>query len=163
MKQFKIYLDTSVINFLFADDAPEKMEITVDFFENFVKTAIYQTYISEFVIAEILDTKDDIKKEILLNVIENYQLSIINLNERKKIQDLANIYVQNGIIPVKKIADAFHIAVCVLNDIDFLVSWNYKHMANVKKESEVQSISIQNNLNNKLRIITPTELIYDKG
>jgi len=28
-----IYLDTSVINFLFADDAPEKKEITMDFFK----------------------------------------------------------------------------------------------------------------------------------
>ena len=36
-----IYLDTSVINFLFADDAPEKKEVTVDFFNNFIKTGIY--------------------------------------------------------------------------------------------------------------------------
>ncbi len=39
-----IYLDTSVINFLFADDAPEKKEITIDFFENFVKLGVYDTY-----------------------------------------------------------------------------------------------------------------------
>jgi hypothetical protein len=34
----KVYLDTSVINFLFADDPPEKKEITIDFFENFIRT-----------------------------------------------------------------------------------------------------------------------------
>ena len=33
----KIYLDTSVISFLYADDAPEKQEITIDFFDNFIK------------------------------------------------------------------------------------------------------------------------------
>ena len=37
MIESTIYLDTSTINFLFADDAPEKKEITVDFFENFVE------------------------------------------------------------------------------------------------------------------------------
>jgi len=31
MKKLKIYLDTSVINFLFADDSPEKQEITIEF------------------------------------------------------------------------------------------------------------------------------------
>lgn len=37
MKKLKIYLDTSVINFLFADDVPEFQKITEDFFENYVK------------------------------------------------------------------------------------------------------------------------------
>ena len=46
----KVYLDTSVINFLFADDAPEKKEITIDFFDNFIKTGIYKPYISNFVL-----------------------------------------------------------------------------------------------------------------
>jgi hypothetical protein len=54
-----IYLDTSVINFLFADDSPEKKEITVDFFDNFVKLGIYDTYITEYVIAEINQTTDN--------------------------------------------------------------------------------------------------------
>lgn len=162
MKKYKIYLDTSVINFLFADDAPEKMEITIDFFENFIKTGIYDTYVSDFVIAEILDTRDNSKKEKLLQVIEKYRISFIEISEQEKVTSLANEYIQKGIIPEKKIADAFHIAICVLEQLDFLVSWNYKHMANVKKESEVKNISIQNNLDDKLRIITPTELIYDK-
>ena len=46
-------LDTSVINFLFADDSPEKKEIIKDFFEIFIKIGIYDTFISGFVIDEI--------------------------------------------------------------------------------------------------------------
>ena len=42
MKKLKIYLDTSVINFLFADDAPEKRDITIEFFEHYVKTKFYE-------------------------------------------------------------------------------------------------------------------------
>ncbi len=34
MKKLKVYLDTSVINFLFADDTPELKTATIDFFEN---------------------------------------------------------------------------------------------------------------------------------
>ena len=36
----KIYLETSVINFLFAEDAPEKMKITEEFF-NVIDECIY--------------------------------------------------------------------------------------------------------------------------
>jgi hypothetical protein len=32
MKKIRIYLDTSIINFIMADDAPEKMATTKDFF-----------------------------------------------------------------------------------------------------------------------------------
>jgi len=36
MKKLRIYLDTSVINFLFADDAPEKRDLTAEFFKRVV-------------------------------------------------------------------------------------------------------------------------------
>ena len=58
----KIYLDTSVINFLFADDSVERMQITIDFFDNFIKTGVYKTYISGFVIDEISKTSDQKKR-----------------------------------------------------------------------------------------------------
>ncbi len=74
-----IYLDTSVINFLFADDAPEKKEITADLFNNFIRTGVYKTFVSPFVIEEILQPKDTDKKERLLNVISEYNIDIIEL------------------------------------------------------------------------------------
>ena len=40
MNKLRIYLDTSIINFLFADDAPEKKEITVDYFDKYVATSV---------------------------------------------------------------------------------------------------------------------------
>jgi hypothetical protein len=56
-------LDTSVPNFLFADDAPEKKEVTKDFFDNYVQNGIYETFISPFVISEIEDTKNEEKRQ----------------------------------------------------------------------------------------------------
>ncbi|MEI6436430.1 MAG: hypothetical protein WCP32_16500 [Bacteroidota bacterium] len=66
-QRLRIYLDTSVPNFLFADDSPEKMEITLDLFINFIKPSIYRSFISPVVIAEIEETKDDNKRIQLLN------------------------------------------------------------------------------------------------
>jgi len=46
----KIYLETSVINFLFAEDAPEKMKVTQEFF-NIINE--FEVYISDIVLLEI--------------------------------------------------------------------------------------------------------------
>ena len=37
MKQLRIYLDTSVVNFLFAEDAPDFHRVTVQFFDHYAK------------------------------------------------------------------------------------------------------------------------------
>jgi hypothetical protein len=36
MEKLKIYLDTSIISFIFADDSPEFKNITIDFFEHYL-------------------------------------------------------------------------------------------------------------------------------
>lgn len=160
-KKLKIYLDTSVPNFLFANDSPEKMEITVDFFENFVKLGLYDSFISDVVIAEIEDTNNETKKSDLISVIENYPIEILEYSEieAKEIQELAEQYIIHKIIPEKKLADALHIAICVVKRIDYLVSWNYKHLANVNREHKIKLLNWDLGYRVDLRIITPIELL----
>ena len=55
--------------------------------------------------------------------------------------------------------DAYHIAICTISNINFLVSWNYKHLANINKEKKIKILNLENNYNHELRIITPLELI----
>ena len=58
-RKLKIYLDTSVISFLYADDAPDKRDATVEFFDDFIANHKYEVYISDFVIAEIEGNTND--------------------------------------------------------------------------------------------------------
>ncbi|MEI6126614.1 MAG: hypothetical protein WCQ99_08705 [Pseudomonadota bacterium] len=58
MKKLKIYLDTSVINFLFADDAPDFKMVTEDFFKNYVLRKKFDVYASDVLIREVEKTKD---------------------------------------------------------------------------------------------------------
>lgn len=136
----QIYLDTSVINFLFADDAPEKKEITVDFFQNSILTEVYEVFISDFVLSEIYLTADTGKNE-------------------NEIRTLAHAYIENNVIPEKKLFDALHIAMCTIYQINFLVSWNFRHLANIRKEQQVRLVNISNNYFHDLRIISPTQLM----
>ncbi len=155
----KIYLDTSVINFLFADDAPEKKENTLDLFDNFIYKGIYEVFISSFVIDEIENTKDFEKRKKLLEVIERYPINFVEIEINTEIDNLANSYINNKVIPEKSKIDAYHIAVSVVNGIDYLVSWNYKHLANITKEHKVKLINYANNYYKEFRILTPLELI----
>ena len=157
--QLRIYLDTSVPNFLFADDSPEKKEITIDFFENFINKGKYKAYISSLVIAEIENTPEPSKRDQLINSIRKYPIEIISLNEYEEIEKLAQQYIDSSVIPLKKIMDALHVAVCTIYGINILVSWNFKHLANINQEYKIKSVNYQNKYFNELRIITPMEMV----
>ncbi|MBK8566859.1 MAG: PIN domain-containing protein [Saprospiraceae bacterium] len=158
MAKTTVYLDTSVINFLFADDAPEKREITVDFFDNFVKLGVYDTFVTEYVIAEINQTGNEVERAKLLKVIADYPIELLSVEKAEEIGSLAQNYLDNGIMPPKKLFDALHVAVCVVNKIDYLVSWNFKHLANINRERRVLAKNYELGYLHPLRIITPTEL-----
>lgn len=160
MAKPSVYLDTSAINFLFADDAPEKQAITVDFFENFVKTGAYEVFVSDFVLDEMNQTSNQDKRARLFKVLEDYPIELLELDDVDEIDQLAEIYLTTGVMPPKKLFDALHVAVCVCQKIDYLVSWNYKHLANVNREKRILAANYQHNYFHPLRIITPTELIY---
>lgn len=91
MKKLKIYLDTSVINHLFADDVPEAKQHTQNLFNFYIKNKVFETYISSVVIAEINDTKDELKRAKLLSVIDEYNLAYLDFDQNQaEIESLAN-------------------------------------------------------------------------
>lgn len=159
MKKLKIYLDTSVINFLFADDVPEFKKITHDFFENYVRKGKYLVYISDVVIAEIEKTKSREKKKVLLEIIERYSLRILTLSGES--DALAGAYIKEKIIPPKKIEDAQHIAIATCNQMDILLSWNFKHLSNIQKQIDVKIINEKQGYFYPLILTNPMEVIYE--
>jgi len=157
-KKLKVYLDTSVINFLYSEQSLEKREITIEFFEKFLD--FYDVYISEVVITEISKTKEESKKTKLFEAINKYNLLVYNkLNN--SIADLAQIYLNKGIIPAKKIEDALHIAFCVYYEFDILLSWNFRHLANINKQEKVNTVSIANGYRKQLLLLNPMVVIYE--
>lgn len=51
MRKIKIYLDTSVWNFVYAGDVPEKRDITIQFFNQIDR---YDVFISDVVVEDWL-------------------------------------------------------------------------------------------------------------
>jgi len=84
---------------------------------------------------------------------------LIEIIQKDEIEFLADEYIRNNVIPINKKLDALHAAVSTVNKIDYLVSWNYKHLANVNREKKIIAINLQYNYLNPLRICTPLELL----
>jgi len=71
---------------------------------------------------------------------------------------LASVYVAEGIIPIRCTDDAIHAAVCVLNRIDCLVTWNMKHLANFRRIERMSQINLRFGLP-PVKIHTPEEML----
>ncbi|MHA1784898.1 MAG: PIN domain-containing protein [Candidatus Helarchaeota archaeon] len=147
----KIYLDTSVISALFDKNNPERQSLTRNFFNNLNN---FEVYISEITILEI-DRVPDNNLKVEMNKISS-QYSILSLSEN--IESLASLYIKNGAIPEKYSEDAYHIAIAVINEIDFLLSWNFRHIVKRKTKDIVRMVNTLNNLK-QIEIMTPAELI----
>lgn len=156
-----VYLDTSVINFIFADDAPEKQEITLDFFDHFVRLDKYRTVISVYVLDEIQQTPDPAERARLEEIIMRYRIPVLPAEPEAEIGRLAGLYLEQGVLPPKKLYDALHVAFCTVSHIDYLVSWNFKHLANISRERRILTLNLTQGYTHPLRILTPSELTGD--
>ena len=157
MKKLRIYLDTSIINFLFADDAPDLKKITKELFRDFIKKEKYLFYISDVVIKEIEKTQDESHKKKLLNVIKDYNLRILTISEES--EKLSLIYIKDKVIPGRKIEDAQHIAITTIHQLDVLLSWNFKHLANINKQRAVKLINEREGYFYPLILTNPMEVM----
>lgn len=154
MKRPQLYLETSVWNFYFADDAPEKKEITLIFFDK-IKRGEYEIFISDVVVEEI-GKADDNKKKMLLNIIVEYSLHRLIVDE--EVAKLAQKYISEGVLPSNKIEDAVHAAVATVFEMDALISWNLKHLSNLIKMELINGINMKEGYSKRLELITPMEV-----
>jgi predicted nucleic acid-binding protein len=159
VRKLKLYLETSVWNFYYADDAPEKRDITREFFQAF-KDEIYEIYISQTVIEEIGKAEKN-KKQLLMDLIRKYQPQMIEIDNESI--ELSKKYLDKAIIPMGKVNDALHAAVSTVYEMDALISWNYKHLANLRRKELIQSVNLIEGYTKTLDIITPMEVISNEG
>ena len=154
MKKLKLYLDTSVLNFYYADSSPKEKDATQELFRE-IKSKIYEAFISSIVIEEI-SKASEAKQKALVSLIEKYNLMPLEIDE--EIENLAKLYIQNRIIPQKYEADAVHIAVAVINDLDVIVSWNFEHIVKLKTKLSVNGINKMEGYK-EIEIYSPMEVI----
>lgn len=53
---------------------------------------------------------------------------------------LANAFIVGNAIPASQPRDAFHIAIAAVNGLNFLLTWNFKHIANASLRARIEQI-----------------------
>jgi len=160
MRRLKLYLDTSVINFVHAEDSPDFQRVTEDFFEHHARA--YDLFISDVVQLEIDRCSDPSRRDLLYGVLENHDLKVLHSDEDQEVLRLANLYIESGVVPAGKMEDALHVAYATVYGMDILLSWNFKHLANVNKEAKIQIVNFREGYKRPLRLTSPMEVIDDE-
>jgi predicted nucleic acid-binding protein len=72
---------------------------------------------------------------------------------------LASVYLGQKVVPRTYEDDARHVAICTVAGIGFLVSWNFKHLTNIRREAGFNAANLLQGYPS-LRIVSPTLLIH---
>lgn len=115
----------------------------------------YDIFISESVINEA-SAGDIIAAKLRLMTLEDIPLLDID----GRVLELTKAIMLSGIIPQKATEDALHISVATVHSIDFLLTWNCKHIANANISSQLRKIIAR--IGYEMPVIcTPNELIME--
>ena len=151
-----VYVETTIISYLTSRPSRDLIvaahqQITADWWEN-VRSQV-ECYISPFVIQEVSRGDEEMVKRRL----EATQgMSVLALNG--DIQKLAEEYVAAIKLPERAKLDAFHLAVAAWYRVDYVLSWNCKHIASGRVQKLLQSVNDTLNIHTPI-LCTPEELM----
>jgi len=97
----------------------------------------------------------------LIEAVTKYSLPTIELDvlQQQAIDELADQYIEKGIIPAAKRDDAMHVAICTFFEFDILLSWNFRHLSNFNKQTRVNALNEQMGYMKRLNLLTPMEVM----
>jgi hypothetical protein len=152
----KLYIETTVPNFLLTEQAPEKRRVTEVFFE-WLQLSEHRVYCSEIVFEELTQAPEA-KRSKLLRALSDLQPAILPVTAQAA--GLCRFYLDRGVLPSRYYNDAIQVALCACHEMDFLVTWNMRHMANVFRQEKINRANLEFGLRS-IRIVTPEHLIYE--
>ena len=148
--KLKLYVDTSVFGGYFDDE-----------FEEFTKPLFDKIQKGDFKLLFSAVTQDEL---------ENAPLQVKELVKHLKVEftefieatdeavELASQYILEKVVGQTSYADCLHIALATIHRVDFLISWNFKHIVNVQRIMGYNSVNIKNGYK-QLEIRSPRELM----
>ena len=153
-----LYLDTSIIGYLTIRPSTNLITasnsvITQNWWDT--RRENFTLYISEVVLEELARGDQEIATKRLELISE---LPLLAINEA--VEELAQQFLIKSNLPPKASDDALHIALATVYKVDYLLTWNCKHIANAQIQKKLSQISIQSGYELPT-ICTPYELMGD--
>jgi predicted nucleic acid-binding protein len=152
----KVYLETSVISYLTSWPSHDlivaaNQRITQDWWQ--LHHQDFDLFISQLVVQEASAGDEEAARrriEVMTNI------PLLALSEEAVV--FAERLVKEGAMPQQAVEDALHIAVATLNGMDYLLTWNFKHIANAAMRYKIERICRLSGYEPPI-ICTPQELL----
>ena len=152
----KVYLETTIPSYLTSIPSRDIIilghkELTKEWWNKYRDK--YELFVSQAVVDEVTQG-DKAVAALRYDLIKN--ISILNFD--LAIDNIVNNYMKEFSFSSKVILDAYHIAYATFYEIDFLLTWNCKHLANANIRKKLYQINAKLGYSTP-EICTPEELI----
>jgi len=151
-----VYLESTIPSYLTA--APSRdlviaahQQVTSEWWRT--RRTAFDLYISQFVLDEISKGDAEVAQK-RVNAVRG--ISLLDITD--EVLGLAAGFVASRIIPKKAGTDAVHIALAAVHHIDFLLTWNCKHLANAAIVRAIEAVCLKRGFPCPV-ICTPEELM----
>jgi predicted nucleic acid-binding protein len=156
MRKPRIYLETTMFNFYFDADR-DAHSATVKLFEK-ISAGEYEAYTSVYVLDE-LENAQEPKKSKMLALLDKYSIEVLEVESEA--ERLAEMYVNESVIPAKFAYDGIHIAIATTNELDCIFSLNFKHINKLKTKTMTSVINVREGYRQVI-VASPMEVVEDE-
>lgn len=156
MNRKKVYIETSIVSYLTARLSHDLLAVawqsaTVDWWDT--QRQRFDLYSSSIVIEEAKKGDPEAASR-RLNVLDGIPLLAIVDDVVK----LSTILIQEKALPEKALDDSLHVALSAVHGIDYLLTWNCRHIDNAETKPIIRSVCVINGYSYP-EICTPQELM----
>jgi predicted nucleic acid-binding protein len=130
MRKQKVYLETTMFNYFF-DETKNAQPATIAFFEG-IGSGQFEGYTSVYAYDELSNAPEP-QRTNMLRLIEKYHITVLDTSD--EVIQLAEYYIASNIMPKKKRVDALHIAIASANEMDMILSYNFRHINKIKTKT----------------------------
>ena len=162
MDKKTVYIETSIVSYLTARPSRDLLaaawqQVTIDWWDT--QRDRFELYASDIVLEEA-GKGDDIAAARRLKALNEIPLLAIT----NEVLSFSEKIIIAGAIPKSAIGDSLHIALSAVHGIDYLLTWNYRHIDNAETKPQIRMIC-QENKYVYPEICTPQELmgVYENG
>jgi len=150
-----VYIESTIPSFYFETRTARIVQTWRDFTRQWWDTHRhnYKLVTSRFVLRELAETPSPKSTQCLDLVIEAEIL-----NEPPGLRKVIQYYMANMVMPKDAMGDAAHLAMASMHGLDFLVTWNCRHLANANKARHISTVNARLKLTSPV-ITTPVMLL----
>jgi hypothetical protein len=152
-----VYLETTIVSYLTARASRNivlaaHQKLTHEWWEHRDR---FQLYVSQAVISEASRGDADAARRRLLAIRNMPVLAVSG-----EAADLADYFLEVHALPRKAAVDALHVAVAVVHGLDYVLTWNWVHIANAVIRRKLEQACRDRGYQPPI-ICTPEELTED--